>query len=165
MAKSYYISRKEKAKEIVYLDYDKITGYDIKPKNSTKYGMIVNKMIIVNPSMIEKLLVKKTQGKLDMFLKKMIYLLESDTDDGDAYREALNDMTRYKNIINYKYRKYLDDKYVNRLNKKVHILEQELKRKILCLDNNNLLKHQMYQAYYNNMYNGYEEEKTTHRSR
>ena len=95
----------------------------------------------------------------------MIYLLESDTDDGDAYREALNDMTRYKNIINYKYRKYLDDKYVNRLNKKVHILEQELKRKILCLDNNNLLKHQMYQAYYNNMYNGYEEEKTTHRSR
>ena len=122
-------------------------------------------MIIVKPSMIEKLLIKKTQGKLNLFLKKIVYLLESDNDDGDAYREALNDMTRYKNIINFKYRKYLNDKYVDKLNKKVHILEQELKRKMVSLDHHNLLKEQMYQAMYNNMYNDYEEERMTRRTR
>ena len=164
MNKGYYISKEKASKEIVYLDYSQIIGYNIKPKNSDKYGFEINKLIIVKPSLVEKMLVKKTQHKLELFLKRMVYLLDSDEDDGDAYREALNDMTRYKNIINYKYRKYLTEKYVDKLNKKIHILEQELKKRILYLDNNNLIREQMYQTYYDNIY-GYDDTKVTHRTK
>lgn len=165
MGKGYYISKQGKQNELVYLDYDKISGFDIKPKASDKYGIRVNKMIIVKPSMIEKLLIRKTKAKLDAFLKRIVLLLESDDNDDDTYREALNDMTRYKNIVNYKYRKYLSEKYVDILNKKVAIIEQELKKKRIISNSQNLLKHQMYQNMYNDIYNNYEEEKTTHRSR
>lgn len=164
MGKGYYITKCNKHKDIVYIDYDKISGYDIKPKNTNKYGITVNKMIIVKPSMIEKLLIKKTKTKLDMFIQKILFLLEDDDSSDGALREALNDMTRYKNIINYKYRKYLEDKYVENLNKKVSVLEQELKRKILYNNKSNI-QDQMYQNMYYNPYQEYEEEKATNRTR
>lgn len=165
MSKGYYISKDKNTKDIVYFDYDKIDGFDIKPKNSDKYGINVNKMIIVRPSMIQKLLMKKTQSKLEMFLKQIYYLMENDDTDGDTLREALNDMTRYKNIINYKYNKYLEEKYLDKLNKRISLLEKELKKKQMYLDNNEKVRRQMYESMYNNMYNTYEEEKTSHRSR
>ena len=58
MNKGYYISKQKDSKEIVYFDYSQIKGYDIKPKNSDKYGIEINKMIIVKPSMVEKILIK-----------------------------------------------------------------------------------------------------------
>ena len=74
MNKGYFISRDKNTKDIVYFDYDKINGFDIQPKNSDKYGIVVNKMIIVKPSMIEKLLMKKTKNRLEMFLKQIYFL-------------------------------------------------------------------------------------------
>ncbi len=167
MSKGYYISKNNKHKDIIYLDYDQIDGYNIRPKNSNKYGISVNKMIIVKPSMIEKILIRKAKSKLNYFLKQIYALLESDDTDGDTLREALNDMTRYKNIINYKYNKFLNEKEIERINKRISLLEQELKRKQMYSDNHQKIRNNMYQVLYNNMYNTntYEEEKTTHRSR
>ena len=61
----------------------------------------------------------------------MIALTENDDEDPSTIREALNDLTRYRDIIEYKYRKYLDDKYVDILLKKVNLLEHELKTKLI----------------------------------
>lgn len=165
MSKGYYITKNQVHKDIIYLDYDQISGFDIRPKNSNKYGISINKMIIVKPSMIEKLLLRKTKAKMEYFLKQVYFLIESDDTDGDTLREALNDMTRYRNIINYKYNKFLSEKELKKLKKRFELLEQELKRKQMYLDNHQKIRNQMYEAMYNNLYNTYEEEKTTHRSR
>ena len=50
-------------------------------------------------------------------------------------REALNDVTRYKSIVQYKYMKYLDKKYYEILMKKIEVLEYELKLKIMKISN------------------------------
>jgi hypothetical protein len=129
----YYINKKDSSKEIIYLDFDKLKGFNFSPKNSMKYdGIVVNKMVIIKPSMIEKVLKKKIKKKLDLYLKLIIKFIESENgDNGESIREALNDLTRYKNIIAYKYRKYLDEKYLKLLIKKIAVLEYELNSKLL----------------------------------
>lgn len=146
----YYICKKGDDKQIVYLDYDKLKGFGFSPKNNVKYdGIVVNKMVIIKPSMIEKVLRRKIKRKLDLYLKLIIRFIESDdSENGETLREALNDLTRYKNIIDYKYRKYLDDKYLRILLKKIALLEYELTSKLMSINN--------YE---------YKEEKVSHRRR
>lgn len=144
----YYIHKKNNNKNIVYIDYDKFKGFNFEPRNNIEYsGIKVNKMVVIKPSMIEKVLKRKIKRKLDLYLKLMIKYIESDDgDDSSTLREALNDLTRYKEIIMYKYRKYLDVKYLNALFKKIAILEYELNSRI-------------------ELVNEYEEEKRSHRTR
>ena len=148
----YYVCKKGNDRQIIYLDYDKLKGFDFQPKNNVKYdGIVVNKMVIIKPSMIEKVLRKKIKRKLDLYLKLIIRFIESDdSSNGDTLREALNDLSRYKNIIQYKYKKYLDEKYLRILLKKIALLEYELNSKFMSLEQNNY---------------EYEEEKTSHRRR
>ena len=150
----YYVCKKGDDRQILYLDYDKLKGFDFQPQNNVKYdGIIVNKMVIIKPSMIEKVLRKKIKKKLDLYLKLIIKFIENDDgSSGDALREALNDLSRYKNIIEYKYRKYLDEKYLRILLKKIFLLEYELNSKLMNKE-----------QYINSM--EYEEEKTSHRRR
>ena len=121
--KHYFVNKKSNNNEIIYLDYNKLKGFDFSPKNKIKYdGIVVNKMVIIKPSMIEKVLKRKIKNKLDLYLKLIVRFIESeDSDSGESIREALNDLTRYKGIIAHKYRKYLDEKYLRLLLKKIVI--------------------------------------------
>ena len=174
MSKGYYISREKHTGEIIYINYDKVKGYNITPKNRVKYdGIKVNKMIIVKPSMIEKVLKRKIKNKLNEYLKVIAELLEESGDDSSGIREALNELTRFKNIIKYKNEKYLEEKYLKILNKKIEILEAELKKKMMVreevkkqYDMREEYLRQMYNSYFNQMYqNNYEDEMTSHRRR
>lgn len=172
MNKGYYISRQSKNGEIIYMDYDKYRGYNIVPKNKVKYdGVRVNKMIIVKPSMIEKILKRKIRNRLDLYLKTIIELMEESSDDNPStLREALNDLTRFKNIIEYKYKKHLDEKYIRLLSKKIEVLEYELKKKMITLNEREAYNmYDLYNTYnLNNAYSSnYEEveELTTHKRR
>ena len=88
-------------------------------------------MIIVNQSFIEKILKKKIKKKLDSFLKLMIAVVEDEDNDPGDISEALNEISRYKSIIVNKYKKYLDEKYITLLLKKINFLEEELKQKLI----------------------------------
>lgn len=148
----YYVCKKGDDRQIIYLDYDKLKGFGFSPKNNVKYdGIVVNKMVVIKPSMIEKVLRRKIKKKLDLYLKLIVKFIENDDgSSGDTLREALNDLSRYKNIIQYKYRKYLDEKYLKILLKKIALLEYELNSKFMSID----------QVQYE-----YEEEKISHRRR
>ena len=130
MAK-YYICDKEN-NEIIYghLDYDKVTGFKIKPKNNIKYeGIEVSRMVLVEPKLIEKVLKRKTKIKLNAYLNYLISTIEDD-DDPDNIDLVLDDAKRYKSIIINKYSKYLDHKYIRELLFRVKFVEEELKMKI-----------------------------------
>lgn len=178
MDKGYYISRDNKTKDIIYIDYDRYKGYNITPKNQVKYaGIKVNKMIIVKPSMIEKVLKRKIKARLDLYLKTIIEIMdESSSDDSSSIRGAINDLTRFRNIVEYKYQKYLDEKYVSLLKKKIEVLEYELKKKLISFnDTRNYNEYDLYNIYRRNYenyirsryFNNYaeEDELTSHRTR
>ena len=116
--------------DMILVDYELLDGFKVMPKNNLKYpGIEVDSIVIVKPSFIEKVIKKKVKIKLDYYLKYLISIVD-DESDSDA-RKALNSLSRYRDIVEYKYRKYLDDKYINILLKKIDLLERELKSKIV----------------------------------
>lgn len=132
MEKTYTIVKEEYNGEKVFIDYSKLNGFKVKPKNNIKYnGIKVNSLIIVKPSFIEKILKKKVQRKLDYYLQYIISLMDNDDEGTTNLRFALDDLERYKSIVEYKYQKYLDQKYISLLLKKISILENEIKMKLV----------------------------------
>ena len=130
--KKYYICDKDN-KEIVYgyLNYNKNTGFRIKPRNKLKYdGIEVSRLILVEPSLIEKVLKRKTKIKLNAYLNFLISIIEDEDDDG-ALSLVLDDAERYKSIIMNKYSKYLSPRYIKELLFRVRFIEEQLKAKIL----------------------------------
>ena len=128
MKKNYTIIKANNKGEITLETIEKINGYKVKPKNNCNYkGMKVNSMVIIKPSFIEKVLKRKIKTKLEFYLNYIINLI--DEDDDDDTRKALDELERFKETVEYKYRKYLDDKYVNLLHKKISLIEHEIKLK------------------------------------
>lgn len=138
--KHYIIDKEKRINQIININTNKLKGFQVLPQNNVEYpGVEVNSMLVIKPSFIEKVLKKKIKRKLDYYLRYIINIIdESDSDPDDApLRHALNDLTRYKEMVQNKYQKYLDDKYINLLMKKISLLERELKTKIIYKTMNN----------------------------
>ncbi len=132
--RNYILIKKNKNKEIVYIDYDKLQGYKLTPRNKVKYeGILVNKLILIKPSFIEKILIKKTKRRLEKYLYYIINYIE-DEDDTDKIEIVLNELSRYKKMIENNYRIYLDKNYYNLLLKKINLIENELQEKLFILN-------------------------------
>lgn len=132
--KHYFISKDKYNGEVIYLNCDPVNGYKITPKNNIPYeGIMVNEMVIVKPSLAEKIIKRKIKNKIDLYLKLIIDNLDGSSSSDDT-RKALGDVERYKHIINEKYAIYLDNKYISLLNKKMDVIERELKSNLIYLD-------------------------------
>lgn len=128
----YLLNRDANTKEIVVLDYNKLRGYEFSPKNSSEYiGVSVNKMVVIKPSFVEKVLKKKVKRKLDLYLKFIVSILDDEDTDPTSLRRVLDDVERYRRTIINKYQLYLDEKYVNLLLKKIDLLTHEIKMKLI----------------------------------
>lgn len=135
MKKYYSISKENVYFEINYLDYKKLRGFKFTPKNKVKYnGVKVNKLIVVKLSLTNNILKKKIKRKLDMYLKYVVQILDSDDEDSGVIELALNDLERYRRTVINKYQLYLEKKYTNLLLKKIDLLEHELKTKLMYIN-------------------------------
>lgn len=127
----HYLIVKKNNNERCFVDHKELNGFKIKPLNNVSYdGIIVNKMVIVNPSFIDKVLKKKIKRRLDLYLKYLIEILESDDTSSTNLREVLDDVARYKSIVLNNYSKYLEEKYLRLLLKKIMLIENELQEKL-----------------------------------
>lgn len=110
-AKHYTIDKEKYNQETVKMN-NKLNGFQVSPQNNVEYpGVEVNSMLVVKPSFIEKIVKKKTKRKLDYYLNYIINIIDSSDEDPDdaPLRQALNDLTRYKEMVQNKYQQYLDD--------------------------------------------------------
>lgn len=111
-------------------------GLDITPRNSDKYGIYVNKLIVMHYDFINAIIKKRIKRKLELYLKYIIEFIDDGDNDGDSINQILNDMKRYKQILNYKYNKYLEQKYIDALSKKMDLIEKELSVKLFLIKEN-----------------------------
>ncbi len=128
----HYLIVKEKDKrEITYFEYNSFTGFNMTSKNKNiklKDAINVNKMIIINPSFVEKLVNKKINTRM----KKLIDILASiyenpdDEDPAGSLMMALNEVERFKREMINKYMEYMTKEQQRLLEKKIQILEQEV---------------------------------------
>lgn len=132
MNTNYLLIKDDKSKEITYINYSKDKGYKFNPKGRAINGVTINKMVVIKPTFVEKVLRRKIKSKLELYLEYIIRLLENDDDsDLTGLRSALNDLTRYREIVKYQYGKYLEARYLELLLEKIDILERELQAQII----------------------------------
>ena len=135
ISKRFVVKKDVKTDVITYMEYEKLKGLRFKPKSNTNFeDMIsVNEMIVINPSLIEKLISKKCSKSLKKILKMMTALCDDDDDDS-GYMLILDEIERLKNLVVNKYKNYMEEKEYDVLLKKLKIIQQEVeyrKNKIL----------------------------------
>lgn len=128
---NYYLHRDNLSGEILYLEYDKIKGYDITPKTKIEDAIRVNKIIFVNPSLSEKLIRKKIEIKVRSLVKKLEEF-DDDPSGGDegSIKNTLMDAERLKLMMLNNYRKYLGNTYGSLSMKKIQIITNQLRIKL-----------------------------------
>lgn len=118
-----FILKNTEGKEKVLL-YQERTGYSFSPKT----GYRVKKITILNESMIESILKEKVVSKYNRLIKIVYNLITSDdTTSGDVL-VTYTELDRLKEILLYKYNKYLKKEFVEFYLKKLKVLEMELKK-------------------------------------
>lgn len=108
MEKIYDITKKGYDHQSISLDLTQVEGIVFSPKNKIPYsGITVNKMLLINQDFIHKI-VKKKAKKIDQYLNLMLLYCGSSEDDGTTYHHILNETSRFRDILKYRYNKYLE---------------------------------------------------------
>lgn len=135
--KKYVIKKDAKTDVITYMEYEKLKGLSVKPKKNISFEDMINveEMIIINPSLIEKLISKKCTKTFDRIIK-MISVVSDDEDDDSGYSLILDEIARFKNLLISKYQDYMEEKEYELTLKKLKLLKEEVEhRKNALIEN------------------------------
>ena len=128
----FTVCKKAKKNKITACEFENLKGLSVSPKKDFKFdGMInVSKVTLYNPVLIKNYVSKKCKRNMDRILKLLKLLFDSDNTDPSSFMLALNEIEKFRQLIMFKYKEYMDKKEYNILIKKLEILEQEVKNKI-----------------------------------
>ena len=124
-------TKKIKSKKNEKYDFSILEGFDMASKN--KVFKIDNTSVrgirIVNKKLATPLVSKKVFKMYDKLIEYLTEVIIDDDDDGDVYREALNQIEKFRLQIKNKYRKFLKQKELEKMSKQLVILQKELLKK------------------------------------
>lgn len=134
--KKYFIVKDKKDSAITYFEYDNMKGYDLSPKKNVKIkdAINVNKVVIINPSLMSKVANKQVNLKFKRLLQFITVIFEDDDTSGNAYREGLNEISKLRLEAKTKYFHYMKQEEIDMIEKKLNILENELKLRLYYLE-------------------------------
>ena len=143
--KKYLIVKEKNDPSITYFEYENMEGYDLSPKKNVKIkdAINVNKVVIINPTLMNKVANKQINLKFKKLLQLISIIFETDDETGSAYREGLNEISKLRLEAKTKYYKYMKEEEAEIIEKKLDILEQELRTRLFYLE-------QSFQYNYNN---------------
>ena len=145
---NYFVERNHETDEVVYLEYDKIDGYEVTPKTKMKDAISVKKVVFASPSLSSKIIKKK----INNIITKLLEFIENidDGTDGESTRENLMKTEKLRVSIITKYIKYLGNNYSSLTLKKLELMVNKLE--------NELYKKEIKDRYLDYlMYNSYQE--------
>lgn len=127
----FLVVKNKDEKDIKYFDYDKLDGYNLTIKKDVHFvdAIDVNRVIIINPTFIDKIATRKINTKFNKLINMMQIVCEVGDEDesGEGYRIALDEAARLKSELWNKYRKFISEEKLSLMLKKIEILEDELK--------------------------------------
>lgn len=107
-----------------------MNGFSFKPKNNIEYdGIKVERATIINPVFVESILKRKNNNQLEKYLEYIMLILEDEDAGEDDVVIALDELNRFRMMIINKHRKYLKDEYIDKMLKRIKVLEDELRLK------------------------------------
>lgn len=98
----------------------------------------VSNIVIYSKILGEKVVSSKVMKKYDKLIKYLTELLVSDDDTGDAMREALNQIEKFRLEIKIKYRKFLKKKELELMSKQLVKLQKVANERLIEIHNSYL---------------------------
>ena len=134
-----YLIRKKKIKG-KYLEEIELDGFNMGKKNKVfNIGDYkVSNIVIYSKILGEKVVSSKVMKKYDKLIKYLTELLVSDDDTGDAMREALNQIEKFRLEIKIKYRKILKKKELELMSKQLVKLQKIANERLIEIHNSYL---------------------------
>lgn len=139
VSKRFVVTKDNLTDAITYLEYERKKGFSIKPKSNVSFSDMIDveKMVIINPSLIEKLVDKKCKKTLEKIIRMTSIIYEDDEDTGGNLGIILDEIEKFKQLITNKYKEYMKEKEYKVLLKKLDIIESEVNLRKLALTFNN----------------------------
>lgn len=136
--KKYLIVKDKNDSSITYFESNSMQGYDLTTKKNVKIkdAIDVSKVVIINPSLMNKVATKQVNLKFKKLLQFVTVIFDQ-TDDSDpatAYHLGLNEISKLRLEAKVKYYKYMKQEEIDVIEKKLDILEQELKLRLYYLE-------------------------------
>lgn len=125
---NYFVERNHETDEVVYLEYDKIDGYEITPKTKMEDAISVKKVVFASPSLSSKIIKKKINNIITMLLEFIENI--DDGTDGESIRENLMKAEKLRVSIITKYIKYLGNNYSSLTLKKLELMVNKLESEL-----------------------------------
>ena len=139
MTKRFVVTKDENTQTITYKEYDSLKGYDFKPKNKLSKEDIINVDEMVNLMRVN--IFKRLESSINSFtltLERILKLISFIYDDDETGEEsvtlALNEIAKFKELLDTKYKEYMKEKEYKLMLKKLEILENEVKLRKLYLN-------------------------------
>lgn len=95
----------------------------------------VKNITIYSHYLAEPIVTAQVMKKYDKLIKYLTELLISDDDTGDAMREALNQIEKFRLIIKNKYREFLNKKELEFMSKQLVKLQKAANQRLLEIHN------------------------------
>lgn len=134
-----YIMKKKKSKYKLQdkTELSKMTGFLFGSKNKSYKiaGEDVVSLTIYNKKLAHPIAKKQVDNKYKRIISLLTELLVSDDDTGECYKEALNQIEKFRQIIKNKYRNYLTKKELEVMGKNLAMFQKEAKNKFIELQN------------------------------
>lgn len=129
---NYVIKKKNKNKKIGKFNYED-EGYLFKPNIKSNNLIKISNLSLMNKEMTSPILKKK----LDKSFRKLASIIlsvlnDEDTTSGDCIM-ALDEISKEKAIIRNKYKEYLEKESLEKYLKRIKVLEQEVKEKVVAI--------------------------------
>ena len=130
----YFVSKKKVMGDVknyqVLLNLD---GFVMAPrgKGFSINGQLVKKINIIEKKLAMKIVTEKVLKKYYKLIEMLTELLISDDDTGESFREALNQIEKFRLEIKNKYREFLKKKELEMMSKQLRALKKEADRRFL----------------------------------
>ena len=126
---NYLIIKKKDKKSATYFTVD---GYSLNSKNKNiklKDAINVNKMVIINQSLIDKVIDRNIDSKFKKLINLILGIYDTSDDPAGNMMLALNEVEKFKREVINKYVNYMNKKQLEKLERKIRLLEGEIAKK------------------------------------
>lgn len=129
--------KKNKNKLVDKTEIIELDGFMMGSKNKVFKieGNGVKDIKVVDKNLASSLVNKQVFKKYEKLINYLTELLIDDDDSGDTYREALNQIEKFRQEIKNKYRKYLKQKELETMSKKLVVLQKEANKRLFEIQN------------------------------
>lgn len=135
----YLIVRKTNDNYLIeYDELKRIKGFLMSKRNKlfSVCNCEVKNILIVNKKLAYPFVSDIVTKKYDRFIKKITEFLVSDDESGDTFREALNQIEKFRMELKNKYRDFLKKKEMELMTKQLTTLQKEATVRLMDLQHN-----------------------------